>query len=66
MLFRSVARVKSYKAGFVRSDSNISPDATLADILALREQTGHSTVAVTEDGTADGRLVASSRAATTA
>ena len=35
-----VARVKSYKAGFVRSDSNISPDATLADILALREQTG--------------------------
>ena len=52
-----VARVKSYKAGFVRSDSNISPDATLADILALREQTGHSTVAVTEDGTADGRLV---------
>ena len=52
-----VARVKSYKAGFVQSDSNISPDATLADILALREQTGHSTVAVTEDGTADGRLV---------
>ena len=52
-----VSRVKSYKAGFVRSDSNISPDATLADILALREQTGHSTVAVTEDGTADGRLV---------
>ena len=47
-----VARVKSYKAGFVRSDSNISPDATLSDILALREQTGHSTVAVTEDGTA--------------
>ena len=52
-----VARVKSYKAGFVRSDSNISPDATLSDILALREQTGHSTVAVTEDGTADGRLM---------
>ncbi len=52
-----VARVKSYKAGFVQSDSNISPDATLADILALREKTGHSTVAVTEDGTADGRLV---------
>ena len=52
-----VARVKSYKAGFVQSDSNISPDATLADILALREKTGHSTVAVTEDGTAGGRLV---------
>ncbi len=52
-----VARVKSYKAGFVRSDSNIAPDATLADVLALREETGHSTVAVTEDGTADGKLL---------
>ena len=31
-----VARVKSYKAGFVKSDSNITPDATLADILALK------------------------------
>ena len=52
-----VARVKSYKAGFVRSDSNITPEATLADVLALREATGHSTVAVTEDGTADGKLL---------
>ncbi len=52
-----VARVKSYKAGFVKSDSNIRPDATLADILALKEKTGHSTVAVTEDGTADGKLL---------
>ena len=52
-----VARVKAYKAGFVTSDSNICPDATLADILALKEKTGHSTVAVTEDGTANGRLV---------
>lgn len=52
-----VARVKSYRAGFVISDSNISPDATLADILALKEQTGHSTVAVTEDGSAQGKLV---------
>lgn len=52
-----VANVKSYKAGFVISDSNIRPDATLADILELKEKTGHSTVAVTEDGTAAGRLV---------
>ena len=52
-----VARVKSYKAGFVVSDSNISPDATLYDILALKEKTGHSTVAVTSDGTFNGRLV---------
>ncbi|MEE1229096.1 MAG: IMP dehydrogenase [Lachnospiraceae bacterium] len=52
-----VARAKGYKAGFVPSDSNISPEATLADILDLKKKTGHSTVAVTEDGTADGKLV---------
>ncbi len=52
-----VRRAKDYKAGFVTSDSNLSPDATLADVLALKERTGHSTVAVTEDGTGDGKLV---------
>ena len=52
-----VDRAKSYKAGFVISDSNISPNATLYDILALKEKTGHSTVAVTSDGTCNGRLV---------
>jgi len=52
-----VARVKSYKAGYVTSDSNIYPDSTLADILALKEKTGHSTVPVTEDGTASGKLM---------
>ncbi len=52
-----VARVKSYKAGFVTSDSNITPDCTLAEILALKEKTGHSTVAVTKDGTANGKLL---------
>ena len=52
-----VARVKAYKAGFVVSDSNITPAGTLADILALKEKTGHSTVAVTDDGTATGKLL---------
>ncbi|NTU89030.1 MAG: IMP dehydrogenase [Actinobacteria bacterium] len=52
-----VVRVKQNKAGFVVSDSNISPDATLADILKLKERTGHSTVPVTEDGTYNGKLV---------
>ncbi|MGI5894199.1 MAG: IMP dehydrogenase [Candidatus Merdivicinus sp.] len=52
-----VARAKAYKAGFVVSDSNITPDKTLADILALKEKTGHSTVAVTDDGTANGKLM---------
>ena len=52
-----VARAKNYKAGFVTSDSNIKPDQTLADILALKERTGHSTMAVTHDGTANGKLL---------
>ena len=52
-----VAAVKGYKAGFVTSNSNIRPDQTLADILALKEKTGHSTVAVTEDGSAHGKLL---------
>ena len=52
-----VRRVKSYKKGFIVSDSNVRPDATLADILALKEKTGHSTVAVTDDGTANGKLL---------
>ncbi len=52
-----VARAKNHKAGFVKSDSNIRPDDTLADIIALKEKTGHSTVAVTEDGTAEGKLL---------
>ncbi len=52
-----VARVKGYKAGFVPSDSNIRPDATLADVLELKARTGHSTVAVTDDGTGTGKLL---------
>lgn len=52
-----VARVKSYKSGFVSSDSNIKPSTTLGEILALKDRTGHSTMAVTEDGTPTGKLV---------
>ncbi len=52
-----VAKVKAYKAGFVVSDSNVRPDQTLADVLSLVEQNGHSTIAVTEDGTSGGKLV---------
>lgn len=52
-----VKRAKNYKAGFVSSDSNIRPDQTLEDILALKEKTGHSTVAVTDDGTSNGKLI---------
>ncbi|MGI6752006.1 MAG: IMP dehydrogenase [Anaerovoracaceae bacterium] len=52
-----IARVKGHKAGFVTSDSNIRPDQTLADILELRAKSGHSTVAVTDDGTAAGKVL---------
>ena len=52
-----VRKVKSYKAGFVTSDSNAKPSDTLADILALKEKNGFSTVAVTDDGTAHGKLL---------
>ncbi|MBQ9062395.1 MAG: IMP dehydrogenase [Eubacterium sp.] len=52
-----VAKVKAYKSGFVPSDSNVRPDQTLADVLRLKEETGHSTIAVTDDGTVNGKLV---------
>ena len=52
-----VARVKSYKAGFVPSASNITPDATLSDVLALKAEKGYSTMAVTSDGKANGKLL---------
>jgi len=52
-----VRRVKQYKKGFVTSDSNLPPTATLADVLELKNETGHSTVAITDDGTAHGKLL---------
>jgi IMP dehydrogenase len=52
-----VARVKSYKAGFVVSASNLTPENTLADVLALKEKNGFSTVAITDDGTSCGKLL---------
>ncbi len=52
-----VRRVKRYKAGFVISDSNLKQNDTLKDVLRLKEKTGHSTVAITEDGTANGKLL---------
>ena len=54
---KMVYRAKSYKAGFVKSDSNLSPESTLQDVLDLKERSGHTTVAVTEDGTSHGRLL---------
>ena len=52
-----VRNVKNYKAGFVKSDSNLRPDARLSDVLELKERLGHSTIAITEDGTSNGKLI---------
>ena len=52
-----VAKVKNHKAGFVTSASNLTPDNTLADVLALKASNGFSTVAITEDGTPNGKLL---------
>ena len=52
-----VRRAKNYKAGFVVSGSNVTPESTMADVVALKEENGYSTVAVTEDGTPNGKLL---------
>lgn len=52
-----VRRVKNHKAGFVVSDSNVRASATLAQVLDITEASGHSTIAVTEDGSPKGRLL---------
>ncbi len=52
-----VARVKNYKAGFVVSASNLTPDHTLQDVVDLKELNGFSTVAITDNGTANGKLL---------
>lgn len=52
-----VSKVKKYKAGFVVSDSNLRPGDTLKDVLEMKERTGHSTIAITEDGTPAGKLL---------
>ena len=52
-----VARAKNHKAGFVVSGSNVTPDSPLKEVLELKAQNGFSTVAVTEDGTANGKLL---------
>ena len=52
-----VRKVKKFKAGFVTSDSNLTPENSLNDVLRLIEQTGHSTIGITDDGTPNGKLL---------
>ena len=58
-----VLRVKNYKAGFVVSDSNLTPEDTLGELLQLVSRTGHSTVAITDNGKFNGNCSDSSRVA---
>ncbi|MDE7074187.1 MAG: IMP dehydrogenase, partial [Odoribacter sp.] len=52
-----VRKVKKFKAGFVVSDSNLCPNSTLRDVIAIKETTGHSSIAITDDGTPNGKLL---------
>ena len=52
-----VRKVKKFKAGFVISDSNLTPDDTLSDVINIVKKTGHSTIGITEDGTPNGKLL---------
>ncbi len=52
-----VRTVKKFKAGIVTSDTNLTPDATLADVLKIKKRTGHSTVSITDDGSSHGKLL---------
>lgn len=52
-----IRKVKKYKSGFVVSDSNLKVDAILEDVVAVKKKTGHSTIAITDDGTPNGKLM---------
>src|ERR1035437_6284872 len=52
-----VFKVKSYKAGFVVSNANLTPENTLSDVIALKERSGHGTIGITEDGSSQSKLL---------
>ena len=52
-----VRKVKKFKAGFVVSDANLTPEHTLRDVIELKGKTGFSTVGITNDGTSNGVLL---------
>lgn len=52
-----VRKVKKFKSGFVISDANLSPDKVMSDVFFIKKKTGHGTIAITEDGTSNGKLL---------
>lgn len=49
--------VKNFTAGFVLSDTNVRPDASLEELWVVMRRTGHSSAAVTHDGTPHGQFL---------
>lgn len=54
---RMIRQVKEHKAGFVESDSNLPPTASLREAIELTKKTGHSTIAITKDGGRNSKLL---------
>lgn len=52
-----IRKVKNHKSGFVVSTANLTQEHTLKDVIALKAKTGHSTIGITDDGTAEGKLL---------
>jgi IMP dehydrogenase len=52
-----IRKVKNHKSGFVISTANLTEEHTLRDVIALKAKTGHSTIAITDNGTAEGKLL---------
>lgn len=52
-----VSKVKKFKAGFVISCANLTCENILNDVIELKQKTGFSTIGITDDGTASGKLL---------
>lgn len=52
-----IRKVKRYKNGFVTDPVTLPPQATIGDVVRIREEMGYSVVPITENGESDGRLV---------
>lgn len=52
-----VSKVKKFKAGFVVSNANLTPEHTLKDVIDLKERTSFSTIGITDDGSSNGILL---------
>ena len=53
----AIALAKEGGLSFIYGSQNLTPEHTLADVLALKNENGYSTVAITEDATPNGKLL---------